>query len=407
MGYKEIVFKGLTWTSAFRFATRGISLLKNIILARGLLNPSQFGVFGIGTLVLAFLEILTETGINVFLIQAKKDIREYIDSAWVVSIIRGTIISLFILISARFIAEFFNSPESYTVLLLVSLVPFIRGFINPAIVQYQKELQFSNEFYLRTAIFLLDASVSVIGAYITHSANSLVYGFIAGAILEVILSFILVPVRPKFSFSDGYLTEIFHHGKWVTGYGIFNYFAQQGDNIVVGKLLGTSSLGIYQMAYSFSLLPISEISDVVGKVTFPLYAKISDDTERLKKVFLKISLFTFIASLISGIVIYVFAYSILSILGEQWLPAVPLVKILIVYGVLRTIAGPSSALFLALSKQKYITVMTFLRFSGLMITIYPFVLMFGMKGAAYSAIFSVILETPVIIYFVYKLLKIK
>ena len=72
-------------------------LAKLQFLAR-ILTPSQFGHYGIALLYLGFLEVLTETGINVFLIQQKDNAEEYLDSAWVVSIIRGSLIALLIIV---------------------------------------------------------------------------------------------------------------------------------------------------------------------------------------------------------------------------------------------------------------------------------------------------------------------
>ena len=88
MGYLKDTIKGLSWMTALRAVTRGLAVVKIAILARILL-PSQFGNYGIALLVLGFLEVLTETGINVFLIQEKDDPQKYLNSAWVVSIARG------------------------------------------------------------------------------------------------------------------------------------------------------------------------------------------------------------------------------------------------------------------------------------------------------------------------------
>src|SRR4051812_11019872 len=106
MGYKKHAIKGVTWIGALRFAIRGMSFVRIAIIAR-LLNPAQFGIFAIATLVLTFVETLTETGINSFLIQEKEHISKYINSAWIVSIIRGFLIASCIIVAAPFIAHFF------------------------------------------------------------------------------------------------------------------------------------------------------------------------------------------------------------------------------------------------------------------------------------------------------------
>ncbi len=407
MGYTKIAIKGISWMSIFRVVTRILSFLKIAVLAR-VLTPSQFGVFGIASLVLAFLEILTETGVNIILIQVKKDIKEYLDSAWVVSIIRGIIIFLGIIVTAPFVASFFKTPDALGILLLISLVPLIRGFINPAEVKFRKELNFSYEFWFRSFIFLVDSVVAIFFALVTHSVYSLVFGLLAGAIVEVIVSFILIKPIPKLKFKSNYLKEILHKGKWITAYGILNYFSENGDNIVVGRVLGSSALGIYQMAYKISILPITEVSDVINQVIFPVYTKIEGDIKRLIKAYLKTMILISMGAMVIGGIIYSFPTEIVRILlGSQWLPIVPVLKILSVYGILRALTGPSSALFLSRGKQSYVTAMIFVRFIVLVITIYPLVVVYGMIGAGYSALLSVVVEIPVIVFLVYRVLRSK
>ena len=405
MGYLRNTIKGVSWIAALRIATRIITLLRTVLLAR-LLVPSQFGVFGIASLILAFFEVLTETGVNVFLIQQKKDIKEYIDSAWIVSIIRGAVLSLSIVLLAPFIASFFSSQESHGVILFIAIIPFIRGFINPAIITLQKDLQFHKEFWLRLSIFLLDSFIVVIFAFSTHSAASFVWGLLAGALFEVILSFLFIQPRPKLNFEQDKVKRIMGLGKWVTLSGIFTYIAQEGDNVAVGKILGTAPLGIYQVAYKFSTLPISEITDVVSKVVFPVYTKISHEPVRLFRAFIRTSLAISIGASLLGAIIFLFSETIISVLlGSNWTSAVPVIKIFSIYGVLRAIFGSVSSLFSAVGKQEYIASMTFVRVLGLAITIVPLTLRYGLIGAGYAALFSVLIELPMIMLYTIKIFR--
>jgi O-antigen/teichoic acid export membrane protein len=190
--------KGVLWMGLLRGSTRGMSLIKNIILAR-LLSPSQFGIVGIAILVLGLLEMLTETGINVVLIQQKEDWRKYISSAFVVSIGRGILITLLLFLTSPLISFFFKSPEALPYLFIISLVPFIRGFINPSVVQFQKQLDFHKEFLFRFTLSFIDISVALTVAFLFASTASIVYGMIASAIFEVVLSQLLLDPRPRFS----------------------------------------------------------------------------------------------------------------------------------------------------------------------------------------------------------------
>jgi len=106
MGFYKQAAKGVGWMGGLRVFSRGLTLLKTAILAR-LLVPVQFGVFGVVTLVISLFEILTETGINTILIQEDEDIKSFINTAWIISIFRGILISLLVFLSARPLAKFF------------------------------------------------------------------------------------------------------------------------------------------------------------------------------------------------------------------------------------------------------------------------------------------------------------
>lgn len=405
MGYFTTTIKGLSWAGALRVSTRLVAFLRIVILAR-ILTPAQFGVFGIAAFVLSFVEIVTETGINVFLIQEKKKIDNYIHTAWIVSIIRGILISLAIIFSAPIIASFFNSHESYSLLVLIGAVPFIRGFINPAIIKFQKELEFQKEFLFRLLVFFVDAATAIILVVLIREPIGLVWGLIAGATLEVISSFLIVKPTPRFVFERERIKRVVGRGKWVTFAGIFDYLFRNLDDMSVGKLLNTSSLGLYQMAYKLSELPITEISVVVSKVTFPVFTKISNDQNRLQAAFLKTTIAISGLVIPIGFLLILFPREIIQmILGSQWLDVAAVLPVLAMFGIFRAISGSISVLFLAVQKQEIVSLVTFVNMVGLAITVVPLVLTFGMVGAGISAIIGSLLGLFVSLYFAFRMFK--
>lgn len=385
--------------------TRLLVFGKTAVLARVLL-PAQFGIFGVAGLVLEFLEILTETGINVFLIQEKDQIDEYIDTSWVVSIIRGILISLLILFATPFVVIFFHSPGSQNTLLLISLVPFIRGFINPSVVKFRKELAFNKEFWYRLAIFVIETVFTVVLAIFTHSAVSLVWGLIAGALLEAVSSYFIVKPIPAFKFNLDLSKEIVNRGKWITGAGFFNYLFGNVDDILVGRILGVSSLGLYQVAYRISTYPVTEVAGVFGSVTFPVYVKISNDIKKLKEAFFKMSLWVAFLVIPFGLLIFLFAKEIVVfILGPKWIEAINVLKILSIFGIIKAITDPAYSLFLAVKKQKYVTFSTLAGIAGLAASIVPLINKYGVVGAGISALIGTIVSVPFIIFFTIKVFK--
>lgn len=404
MGYTTQTIKGISWLGSLRVVIRIVTFIKTLVLAR-ILSPDQFGIFGIATLLLTLIEILTETGINIFLVQKKDDIDKYISTAWIVSIIRGLIIAAVIFLTAPFVADFFHSPDSYQLIILISLVPIIRGFINPSIIKLQKELLFHKEFYLRSFLLILETIASVSLIIILNSVVGLIYGMIISALLEMIISLMIVKPLPGFVFKKVFFREILNKGKWITASTIFNYFYQHGDDIAIGRLLNVTSLGLYDMAYRISMAPLSDFADVITRVVFPIYVKISGDKKRLQKAFLKTLLIVSVVVIPFGLILSLFAKEIITIaLGEKWIDAVPALQVLGIFGAIRAISVFASTLFISIQKQNIMTLISLVGVLGLASTIIPFISNWGIVGAGFSALVGTSCTIPVIFYYTYKYL---
>lgn len=405
MGYFWKSFEGMTWMGILRVGMRGLTFVRFFILAR-LLTPAQFGTYGVATLVLSFIEALTETGVNLILVQEDKSkYEQYLHSAWIVSIARGAVMFLIIYFSAPFIGSFFNDPASVLITRIIAFVPLIKGFINPSIVRLQRDLDFKKEVMIRTSIAWTGGIVAIVAALILRSPVSLAIGMIVEAIAEVIITMVFITPRPRLMLEKAYLLHIFHRGKWITMAGVFNYLFHQLDDIVVGRRFGDAALGSYQMAYRIAILPITEISDVFNRVTFPIYTAIGGDPLRLRKAFWKVVGTMSAFSVPFGIVLTLFPNQIVSFfLGSQWLAITPLLPILALFGVVRAVSGACYPLFLSIKKQEYITIFTLISIVGLVATVWPFTTLWGAYGAALSALVGAVVALPYLLYRVWTVL---
>ncbi len=405
MGYLRTAVVGASWLGALKFFSRGSSILRTLVIAR-ILSPSQFGIFGIAALMLALIETLTETGINVVLVQKKEKIDEFINTAWIISIGRGLIIFLIIFLSAGFVSSFFKSEEAKSLLILISFVPLVRGFINPSVAKFQKELKFKKEFYYRISIVLVETMISLILVLVTKNPISLVWGLVGGAIFEVILSFYIVKPRPKFIFQKNIFKDIITHSKWITSSGAFGYLFSNGDNIVVGRVLGTTSLGIYDMAYTIALLPTTELAEIIAKVTFPVYVKISDDRRRLLRAYIKTTSMIAIVTLPIAVIFFLFPSQLIQIfLGDSWMEASQILKLMSLFAFIVAVFSPVGSVFYAVKKQEYNLVIMLTAFTVMIALIYPMILMWGLSGAVIAATVGAVSPLPFIFYFLYKVFK--
>ena len=352
MSYKRLMLGGVGRMGGLRVFTRAAALVKIAILAR-ILTPHDFGLFGIAALALGFFETLTETGVNQAVIHSDKKTGELMDSAWVVAIIRGFLISILILAASWPVAEFFRDPEVLPLIWLIAVIPLVKGFINPMVVEFLKELKFGKELKFRSILVLVDAAAAIAAGLIFKSALSLVLALLAAGAAEVLMSFWWFKIRPRFKLQPGYLREILGYGKWVTLSGVLSWAAGEIDDLATGRWFGIGTLGVYQQAYKISTLPVTEVSGTVNQVAFPVLAKVKGDKNRFWKIFWGGIGGIGVIGGIGGVILWVFPTQVVTILlGKQWLEAVPLIRYLAVFGVIRSLESGLQPAFLATGRPQ-------------------------------------------------------
>jgi len=391
---RRVVHAGF-WVFALRIVDRLFGLARTVILAR-LLAPEDFGLFGIALLALSMLETFSETGFNAAIIQKKGDVRPYLDTVWTVQVLRGVFLALVLLAIAPYVAMFFGEPGAASLVRVLALVMVLRGLVNTGVLYFRKELEFHKEFIYRFSGTLVDMAVAIPAALILRNAWALVFGLLAGAIVQLIVSYFIHPYRPCLSSDLGKVRELFGFGRWILGSNILVFLLTQGDDIFVGKLLGVTMLGFYQIAYRISNAPATEISHVISQVTFPAYSKLQDNLSSLREGYLKtLQVTAFISIPLAG-GIFILAPEFTTIfLTQKWMPMVPAMQVLALYGMLRAIGATTGVVFMAVGRPEIRTKIQSAQLIMLAILIYPLTIRWGIMGTsiavtAYALVFNLV-----------------
>jgi O-antigen/teichoic acid export membrane protein len=391
------VVQGGIWVFGLRIANRSLGFIRTIILAR-LLAPHDFGLFGIALLAIATLETFSQTGFQAALVQKKKNVEPYLDTAWTISAIRGIILFLILFSSAPLIANFFDSAQATLIIKVIAVSTLLSGFRNIGIIFFQKELEFNKQFLYEISATLVDLTVAIILAFILRNVWALVWGGLAANFVRVFMSYIIHPYRPRIKFEKEKFQELFAFGKWVLGSSILVFLITQGDDIFVGKMLGVTALGLYQMAYLISNLPATEITHVISQVTFPAYSKLQDDLPKLREAYLKVFQVTAFISIPLAGAIFVFARDFTQfVLGDKWLPIIPIIQVLSFWGAIRSIGSTAGPAFQGIGNVKIIFKLQFVILFILVASIYPLATKFGILGVAVSVCMATIIPNAIAI----------
>ncbi|MBS3816346.1 MAG: lipopolysaccharide biosynthesis protein [Candidatus Thermoplasmatota archaeon] len=395
------------WSLISRISTRGLSFLQIIIIAR-ILVPKDFGLLGISLLTIEILKVFTKTGFQESIIQKKEDVKEHLNSAWTVLVLRGFALYLVLFAVAPLIAAFFNEPRAVDILRVFGLVLIFRGMRNIGVVFFRKELQFKKKFVLDLSKVLPAFVITVSLAYLLQNVWALVYGTVSGALISMVMSYFIHPHQPSLEFKIDKISEMFTFGKWIMASSIITFFLTQGDDIFVGRILGVTALGFYQLAYRISNAPATEISHTITRVLFPAYSKIQDNIKKLKvafkKVFFVISFITFPISF--GIIAIAPEFTIV-ILGEKWEAIILPMQILSIWGLIRALASTAGPVFKAIGKPHISTRIHIVELIFIVILIYPFSLWRGIVGISTALVISISLANLITAYYITTETKLK
>ncbi len=399
------IVSGGAWMFGLKVFDKILGLLRIVLLAR-LLTPGDFGVWGVALLVLAMLETFSQTGFEQALIQKKEGIRPYLDTAWTVGILRGVLVGGLLFFLSSPAARFFSAPEAAGAIRVLAFAQILRGFKNIGVVTFRKEMEFHKEFVFNFVPMAADVIVAVASAFLLRNVWALVFGLLARHLVEVTISFFMHPYRPRLAIDGRKAKGLFQFGRWILGTSILLFLVNNGDDIFVGRLLGVAMLGLYQMAFKFASLPATEITHVVSQVAFPAYAKVQQSAFEIKQLYLKIlCVTTFVAFPIAALIFVLAPELTAVVLGEKWLPMVPALQVMCIFGAARSLGAANGPFFNGTGHPQYGTVLGVIKLVLLGILIYPLTVRWGIVGAAWATTLPSFVSQSCGALFVRKILK--
>jgi PST family polysaccharide transporter len=184
----------------------------------------------------------------------------------------------------------------------------------------QRELRFRSLASVQVASFALGYGlVGVSLAWLGFGAWALVGAQLAQTTLETVILLIIQPHPKRLSLNVRAFKELMYFGGGMTMAKIANYFALQGDNMVVGRWLGADALGFYSRAYRLIALPANLFGEAADKVLFPAMAKVQNEPERLTTAFRRGVVLVSLLVLPASVTIFVLAPEIVYVLlGPNW-----------------------------------------------------------------------------------------
>ncbi|HEX8452820.1 MAG TPA: lipopolysaccharide biosynthesis protein [Longimicrobium sp.] len=309
-----------------------------VLLAR-LLPPDDFGVVALAMVVVGFAALVGDLGLGPAVVQSRTLTPLHLRTAFTASLLLGAALTLVLLALAPLSASLLRSPELPGVLRLQSAA-FVCGALGvTARAVLQRRLDFRRLFVVELASYTVGyAGVAAGMALMGYGVWSLAWGALVQSLLgsAIALAMVRHSVRPRLSSVE--LRQLFAFGAGVSLNNVINYVARNGDNLIVGRWLGATALGLYGRAYNLMMLPLTYLGAVGYSVMFPAMAAMQDDRERLGRAYLiSVQVTAFLTAPIMAGMIVAAPHMVRALYGGRWAAMVLPLQVLCAAGFFRAV----------------------------------------------------------------------
>ena len=393
---KNHAARGAVQTFFAKYYATATGMAYGVAMAR-ILDPKDFGLVALAVFFLMLSTRLREFSLDEILIQKQEDDDAVYATHWTTQLTLGGFQLVLILASLPLLNRFYTEARVENATLTGVLGVLLAGEMltvasSTPYTMLCKQMRFRHLAILEVSGSTIGAGSGIVLALSGFGVWGLVLGRAAPALFRFAYCWLLRPWKPHFAWDAQVARSFFRLGiyMWLTQTTLFLAFSA-GD-FLVGSMVGLAALGFFSKAGHLVGLPAEIITSMLATVSYPVYCRLQKDPQDVGRVLARVLAVVYRFTLpISLGILLVGGEAVEIVLGEKWLPAVPLLKIMALYTVLRSVFDDTGRVFVALGKPQITAKLRAVQSALHLAACYLLVRNFGAVGAAVSVDFGVLL----------------
>ncbi|MEK7611036.1 MAG: lipopolysaccharide biosynthesis protein [Patescibacteria group bacterium] len=383
MSISKSALRSTLFVAITSYLSEAVNFVTSIFLAR-LLLPEYFGVVALALFFNELFGRVREFGFDQALIHRQTELERARASHFILQVGSNVLSFLLVLAFSPVLRKFY--PEAVVnTLLIFSLIYIVKAATATQRIVLEKELKFAATTIVDLFSLLIASVAAIWLAVHGYGLMSLVVYQSVNILISFIALWVLRPWRPCLKIDLEMIRWYLKFGWFLWLGGITTFVIYKFNDFVTGTFLSTGVLGFYSRAFTFAQRPTSSVTGVVSRVALPTYAKLQKEKEKLSFTFNLVLRNIVRVSAPLSLFLYLLAEDFTRILlGEKWLPMVPIFRILLIYGFLRSIFDDAGAFLTAIGKPNLVSRYLAVQALIILITTPALIYFYGVNGAAWS-----------------------
>lgn len=267
-----------------RLAIRLLSTISTIILAR-LLLPEDFGLIALAFAIFGIADAISSLGYAVILVRMKDPERSVYDTAWTLNLIRCVLLGLLLAGTAQWQADWLGDQRIGPLLWVIGLNVALDGLVSVGLIRLQREFRY-NRFAVYQVVTRFSAFVfAILIAVIWQSYWCFVLGTLIAKLITIPFGYWLAPHWPRLSLR--HWRHFMAFTKWGVVFNLAAIVEIQGPTLVIGRLLGLPTLGMFNIAQQIGSIPVTELAAPTRMPLYSGYAEKQNDISHVRYTYLQ------------------------------------------------------------------------------------------------------------------------
>jgi O-antigen/teichoic acid export membrane protein len=339
--------RAIGWSVGGQIAVQIVRFAFGVALAR-LLSPRDFGLVAMVTVLTQFATAAADLGFEDALVHERVVDEEHLSSVFWAMLVAGGALALLTVGCAPWIAAFYDVERLRSLAAVLSPLFVLRGLGAVPRALIARRLDFRRSVQIECAAAAVGGSAAVVLAWRGLGATSLAVQLLVAGAVEVALLYPASGWRPRLRFRLRRLGELLGFSGYRLATRMLGYWSQHVDELLVGRLLGVTPLGLYTRACNLIRFPVLYVSRATARVMFPSLAEIRDDPPQARELYQRLTGVVALATVPMSLGLLAAAEPfVLGVLGPHWREVIPLVRILGLAGLVQGVTTLSSSLFLS------------------------------------------------------------
>ncbi len=350
----NVVKRSLIIAFAERYSISALQFISIMVLAR-ILTPEEIGIYTVALAVISFAQVFRDFGVSQYLVQEKVLNKKKVAAALGVTTAIALPLGILAYASAPVIANYYDEPLIRSVIEVSAINFFLLpiGALAPDLLKRGMSFGTRSKINLGSAVTHVTMSISL--ALMGFGVMSMAWATVGSSVVTAALGQLYLPKKYRVLPSLRGSRAVFSFGTYTLGSNISEQMGTSVADMLIGRVLGFSSLGLFSRARGFNKMYASIFRKATNPVIHANFARENRGENGIGPSYVQtMDYVTLVGWSLAAFMGCMAERMIYVLFGEQWLGAAPIASVLCVGLLISIVNGINQTALVAMGEVRLI-----------------------------------------------------